>query len=398
MKTPNGLLKPLLISAFITLLSLPLGASERQGYFGAQLTSPEAGPGVEILTVLPGSPAAKADFEVGDIITKIDGIAAEAPNQVAEQLRALGLGNTAVVSFTRGKQSRTTNLTLGANPWQNADQADPSLLGVTVKTDISYTENSAHPRHKLDLYLPKLESDYPALLWIHGGGWSFGDKENERALAMRFAERGIAVAVMNYRLSNGQWADPEAPDGGVTHPAHVNDVADAFAWLHSNKDSLNIGAIYVGGHSAGGHLAALLASDSQYLADRDLKLSDVAGAIPIGGAYDIPDYHAALISGDPVLGDAHIRAVFGETKAQWLDASPTEFLEHSSVPMLVVVEEQAGFQRYARRIERAAKRAERSNVTLFDAEGRTHGNVILLMSGRHKDEVRTKILEFIRAS
>ena len=96
------------------------------------------------------------------------------------------------------------------------------------------------------------------------------------------------------------------------------------------------------------------------------------------------------------MGNAHIRAVFGATKEQWLNASPTEFLSLSAVPMLVVVEEQAGFQRYARRMKRAAQDADRYNIGLFDAVGRTHGNVILLMSGRHQDEVRQRIIDFIK--
>ncbi len=139
-------------------------------------------------------------------------------------------------------------------------------------------------------------------------------------------------------------------------------------------------------------------SDVRYLKARGLDLQQVAGAIPISGAYDIPDYHKALKRGDPELGEAHIRAVFGDSREQWLHASPTEFLTQSSVPMLVVVEEQAGFQRYARRLAKAAKKAERSNIRLLDAKGRTHSNVLLMMSGRHDDEVRNEIVAFMRAS
>ena len=226
------------------------------------------------------------------------------------------------------------------------------------------------------------------MLWIHGGGWSFGDRANERALALRFAERGIAVAAMSYRLCDGRWADPEAPTSDFKHPTHINDVADAFAWLHRNATALSIdaGALFVAGHSSGGHLAALLATDARHLEARGLGLGDIAAALPIGGAYDIPDYHAALTAGDDAeLGTQHIHAVFGNDEAAWRDASPTHHLAASEVPMLVVVEEQAGFQRYAKRLDDAARAHGRENVELFPADGRTHGNVILLMSGRHAD-------------
>ena len=112
---------------------------------------------------------------------------------------------------------------------------------------------------------------------------------------------------------------------------------------------------------------------------------------------DSPDYHAALIESDPELGKAHIEAVFGTRQDDWRQASPTEYLAASDVPMLVVVEDQAGFQRYARRLADAAERHGRSNITFLDAVNRTHGNVILLMSGRHEDEVRARMLEFMLA-
>ncbi len=387
----------LLICPVLALAAAP------QGYFGAQLGTDAERGGVFVVSVMPGSPAAKAGFEVDDLLVTVDTTAAQGSQELAQYLRERGAGTEVTVEFVRKRKTLRRTLTLGVNPWQDAERADQraGLHAVRIDSDLAYRsgEGADVEKHRLDLYVPDSEHPAPLLLWIHGGGWSLGGRENEKALALRFAERGVAVAAMSYRLSPANWANPEYPSSGVTHPAHVNDVADAFAYLHTNAARLGLDAsrLFVGGHSAGGHLAALMASDPSYLKARGLSLDVVAGALPIGGAYDIPDYHAALIRSDPELGKAHIEAVFGIRKDGWRHASPTEHLAASDVPMLVVVEDQAGFQRYARRLEDAAQRHGRSNITFLDAEGRTHGNVILLMSGRHEDEVRARMLEFMLA-
>ncbi|MEM7098172.1 MAG: alpha/beta fold hydrolase [Pseudomonadota bacterium] len=377
--------------------------AETEGYFGAQLGPTEADAGVDVVAILPGSPAAAAGLKVGDNVLSVSGKSPADAKSFAQVIRESGAGSRIDVEFSRGNQKKRLQIVLGTNPWQNANepQSGPGLFAVTVHEGVPYVEDeSPHEKHYLDLYVPETRQPSPALLWIHGGGWSFGNRGQDRALALRLAERGVVVASMSYRLSSGRWADPDAPEKGFQHPAHVNDVADAFRWLHDKGTDIGLDpeALFVGGHSAGGHLAALLATDERYLKARGLSLGDVAGAVPIGGTYDIPDYHAALTQGELEMGQAHIEAVFGETLEEWEDASPTRYLDRSTVPILVVVEEQAGFQRYARQIVQAARTAKRGNVKRFDATGRTHGNVILMMSGHHEDEVRAEILKFVKST
>ena len=384
------------------LLVAAAGAAEKeQGYLGAQLAPGPDGEGISILAALPNSPAWSAGFKAGDLVLRLGDFEPSDPVAAADYLRSAGVGSTVDVTYLRKGKERRASVTLGRNPWQNKDEPDSSegLFDVAIEVDVPYREgDGADAQHKLDLYRPHSAAPTPVLLWIHGGGWSLGSRTNERALALRFAERGVAVAAMSYRLSASRWARKEGTEEGVVHPAHVNDVADAFAWLHTNAPSLNVDreAIFVGGHSAGGHLSALVASDPRYLNARRLTLADVAGALPIGGTYDIPDYRAALRAGDTSLAETHISAVFGDERAGWEDASPTEYLSRSNVPMLVVVEDQKGFQRYAKRLKKAARRARRDNITFLDAKNRTHGNVLLLMSGRHADEVRAQMLAFMR--
>ena len=91
---------------------------------------------------------------------------------------------------------------------------------------------------------------------------------------------GIGAAVISYRLTPT-----------VQHPGHIKDVARAFVWLHENikKYGGRPDELFVCGHSAGGHLVALLATDESYLKAEGLALSDIKGVMPISGVYVIPD-------------------------------------------------------------------------------------------------------------
>lgn len=115
-----------------------------------------------------------------------------------------------------------------------------------VFSNIDYANFDAQ-RNALDLYLPeKAKEPPPLVVWIHGGGWSEGDKEFPLAVR-RFLNEGFAVASINYRLS-----------GQAKWPAQLEDVASAIRMLRGNGDRLGYDGrrIALFGASAGGHLAA----------------------------------------------------------------------------------------------------------------------------------------------
>ena len=154
--------------------------------------------------------------------------------------------------------------------------ADSPPPAATEKTDIAYREASTlAERCKLDLYLPAAPAkNFPLFVWFHGGGLSGGDKAAtpEQAAARRLASHGIAVASVNYRLSPG-----------VKFPAYVEDSAAAVRWAADHAASLGADPkkLYVGGYSAGGYLAAMLALDTHFL--RDAGVSGIAGFISMSG-------------------------------------------------------------------------------------------------------------------
>jgi acetyl esterase/lipase len=119
-----------------------------------------------------------------------------------------------------------------------------------VMSNIEYARVSSKSL-LLDLYLPPSgQAPFPLIVWIHGGGWSGGNKAlGINSLQVRQTSRGYAVASLNYRLS-----------GEAIFPAQIEDCKAAIRWLRANAAQYNIDANRIGvwGSSAGGHLVALL--------------------------------------------------------------------------------------------------------------------------------------------
>ncbi|MEO6739257.1 MAG: alpha/beta hydrolase fold domain-containing protein [Chthoniobacteraceae bacterium] len=132
----------------------------------------------------------------------------------------------------------------------NAQPPSPRVPdGVKAHRDIAYVEGG-HERQKLDLYLPeKSGAPMPLLIWIHGGGWAAGNKDQCPPLRGGYLDRGFAVASIGYRLS-----------GHATFPAQIEDCKAAIRWLraHANEYNLDPKRFGVWGSSAGGHLVALV--------------------------------------------------------------------------------------------------------------------------------------------
>jgi acetyl esterase/lipase len=149
---------------------------------------------------------------------------------------------------------------------------------VDVKTNITYYsgEGADKYRHRLDLYLPKGQRDVPVMMFVHGGGFTVGIKDQYAFMGQIFAARGIATAVISYRLT------PK-----TTYPGHVQDVARAFAWMraHIAEYGGRADKIFISGHSAGATLVAMLGADPAYLKEVGESLDHVAGVVPISGSF-----------------------------------------------------------------------------------------------------------------
>src|SRR5262249_49290433 len=151
---------------------------------------------------------------------------------------------------------------------------------VAIHKDIDYHggKEADKERHRLDIYAPEGGKDLPVLLHVHGGGWTKGNKLSFAKQGEMLAGKRIVVLSTNYRLS---------PAG--KHPAHAQDGAKAIAWTKQNiaKYGGNPAKLFLSGHSAGGHLVALVATDESYLKAEKMSLSDLRGVIPIAAPYVI---------------------------------------------------------------------------------------------------------------
>jgi acetyl esterase/lipase len=238
-------------------------------------------------------------------------------------------------------------------------------------TDADYADD----RDKLDLYLPKGRRDFPVLLWLHGGALMGGDKEEGAHIGRRFAGAGIGTVVINYRLS---------PD--VIHPAHVQDAATAVAWVkaHILEFGGNPDAIFVAGHSAGAYLTALLALDERYLAERQLKLTAISGAISVSGYFYVER-----------VAPHRDKSVRGEDPAKWPDASPARYVRPNALPMLLLYADGDEDWRREQNKEMAAalKHAGHPDAGIRQVDDRDHATIGSKIG--EGDEVSNLILEFI---
>ena len=130
-------------------------------------------------------------------------------------------------------------------------QSSPPQSPSTVRAfrDLEYLPGG-HERHKLDLYLPaSATAPLPLILWVHGGGWQNGSKDDCPPLRQGYLEKGYAIASINYRLSQH-----------AAFPAQIQDCKTAVRWLRAHADTYGLDPHRFGawGSSAGGHLVALL--------------------------------------------------------------------------------------------------------------------------------------------
>jgi acetyl esterase/lipase len=244
---------------------------------------------------------------------------------------------------------------------------------VEVIRDVAYCdgEEADRERHRLDLYLPKGVKNFPVLFFVHGGGWKNGDKAEFEFLGRALCQHGIGVVSVNYRLF------PR-----VKFPANLEDVARAFAWTRKNiaRHGGRPDALFVGGHSTGGHLVSLLALDETYLRAVGLATGDVRGVVSISGLYSIPKGRFPLLE---------------DTEEAVRKASPVSQVKGKHPPFLLVYAD-GDFPRFGAMAEDFAKalRQARCDVTCMEIKGRTHGSVALKI-GEEGDPVRRAVVEFI---
>ena len=200
--------------------------------------------------------------------------------------------------------------------------------GIGIKRDISYRGQSHNVRNFLDVYYPKnKETPKDVLVFIHGGSWDSGKKDTYWWLGKNMASKNVVSVIINYSLS---------PKSQYEEMAY--DCSEALKWV---KDSIatyggSPDRIFVMGHSAGGHLAALINNDPRFFKKAGI-LNPIKGVILNDGfGLDMLEY---LNAAEKNKQTESFLNTFSKDQNQWKIGSPMFYLENVQNPFLILVGE-----------------------------------------------------------
>jgi len=172
---------------------------------------------------------------------------------------------------------------------------------------------AATPYQSLTAFLP---AGPPAatLVFFHGGGWASGYKEWMHLMAPALIAAGVAFVSAGHCLAPAHWC-----------PACYEDCQDAVAWASAWSERIGAGPrVFVGGHSAGGHLAALLAVRRHRAGWHGLPADLIAGCLPVSGVYEFGEGSGLAA-----------RPRFLESDSAATEASPLQWVDGPAAPFLL---------------------------------------------------------------
>ncbi len=184
--------------------------------------------------------------------------------------------------------------------------------GTAIGTNIVFdTEHQL----KLDVFTPQTARNAPTIVFFGGRRWNLGSKDEYRFVGQTLASQGFVVVIPDYR---------KYPK--VRFPAFVEDAARAVKWVHENvaRYGGSPDKMFVMGHSAGAHMAALLALNAEFLKPVGLTPQNLRGMIGLAGPYDFMP-----------ITDPQLRDVFAPPE-QYELSQPIYYVDGRNPPMLLV--------------------------------------------------------------
>jgi acetyl esterase/lipase len=187
-----------------------------------------------------------------------------------------------------------------------------SIGDYSRQTDLPYGPAKAN---RLDLYLPARTGQSPIVVFFYGGGWNSGDKSSYRFVGAALAGAGVIAVVPNYTLY------PQA-----RFPQFMRDaaLAVAYARAHARQWGGDPNQLYAVGHSAGAHIAVLLALDPEYLQQAGADTQWLRGAVGLAGPYDFLPFTEAYL--DDLFGPA----------SQFARSQPINYVRADAPPLLLL--------------------------------------------------------------
>ncbi len=196
------------------------------------------------------------------------------------------------------------------------------LNSLVPTTDMVATRNIAYGtlgRQQLDVYAPVstevAPTKRPVIVFFYGGSWDSGSKDAYLFVAEALTSKGFIAVIPDYRVY---------PD--VIYPEFLNDGASAFQWTKNNIEKYggDVNNIFVAGHSAGAHIAAMLAFDQTWLTAQKLNTASIRGFIGLAGPYDFLP-----------LTSARLREIFPSADIQ-ASSQPIRYARGNGPPALLL--------------------------------------------------------------
>lgn len=186
------------------------------------------------------------------------------PAQQKRRIVTFGLASLGAAALAACSPVKLLNATIPSNGYRKTS-------GIAYGSD---------PRQVLDVYVPAAAASAeprPVVAFFYGGSWQNGDRGNYLFVAQALTSRGYVAVLPDYRTY------PE-----TAFPGFVNDAAAAARWTrdHAHEFGGDPSRLFVMGHSAGAHLAALIATDPRYLGAQSMSKADLRGVIGLAGPYD----------------------------------------------------------------------------------------------------------------
>lgn len=238
------------------------------------------------------------------------------------------------------------------------------------------------PRNKLNIWVPtgtKKTDRLPVLVWLYGGGWFSGDRDDYGFAGRAFAKQGFIVVIPDYRIvPEGHWPD------------FLQDSAAAVAWTqkHIADYGGDPGRMALSGHSAGAYNAVMLALDPQWMKAAGSDASVIRGVAALAGPYDFVPFEKGGRA-DVAMGD--IRPLDQTQPIHFVRAdAPPLWLGHGTADDVVRVRNS---QHLAAALQKVG-----GAVTLRTYDGLSHNDLVMALTGplKYKGPILAETTDFLR--
>ncbi|AMU87682.1 alpha/beta hydrolase [Sphingopyxis macrogoltabida] len=239
-------------------------------------------------------------------------------------------------------------------------------------------------RHKLNIWVPtgtQKTDRLPVIVWLYGGGWYSGARDDYGFAGRAFAKQGFIVVIPDYRIvPEGHWPD------------FLQDSAAAVAWTekHIAEHGGDPGRIALSGHSAGAYNAVMLALDPQWMREAGSDASAIRGVAALAGPYDFLPFEKGGRA-DVAMGD--IRPAERTQPIQFVRAdAPPLWLGHGTADTVVRVRNSQNLA--------AAMHKAGGTAMLRTYDGLSHNDLVMALTGplAYKGPILAEATDFLRGA